>query len=139
MAFVFFNRYLDLTEAMDDPDAGPLENADFVDTDIPFDFHIPDAHYIPETMREDVCLCHLHSNAHKPATCYLIVLPQRSHNVAAFSSATVLSFHRANNSQVISWLMCCFHCCFLTLLCHTACTLLLDQASMSLLLTKSLS
>ena len=54
MAFVFLNRYLDLTEAMDDPDAGPLENADFVNTDIPFDFHIPDAHYIPEDMREKV-------------------------------------------------------------------------------------
>lgn len=60
MAFVFLNRYLDLTEAMDDPDAGPLENADFVDTDIPFDFHIPDTHYITETMREEVCRCHLH-------------------------------------------------------------------------------
>ena len=55
MAFVFFNRYLDLTEAMDDPDAGPVENADFVNTDIPFDFHIPETHYIPEAMREEVC------------------------------------------------------------------------------------
>lgn len=54
MAFVFFNRYLDLTEAMDDPDAGPLENADFVNTDIPFEFHIPERHYIPETRREEV-------------------------------------------------------------------------------------
>lgn len=54
MAFVFLNRYLDLTEAMDDPDAGPLENADFVDTDIPFDFTIPDAHFITEAMREEV-------------------------------------------------------------------------------------
>lgn len=56
MAFVFLNRYLDLTEAMDDPDAGPLENADFVDTDIPFDFTVPDAHYITEPMREEVSL-----------------------------------------------------------------------------------
>ena len=58
MAFVFLNRYLDLTEAMDDPDAGPLENADFANTDIPFDFHIPDTHYMPEAMREEVCRCH---------------------------------------------------------------------------------
>ena len=56
MAFVFLNRYLDLTEAMDDPDAGPLENADFVDTDIPFDFTVPDAHFITEPMREEVSL-----------------------------------------------------------------------------------
>ena len=54
MAFVFLNRYLDLSEAMDDPDAGPLENADFVDTDIPYDFHIPDTHYIAEAVREEV-------------------------------------------------------------------------------------
>ena len=54
MAFVFLNRYLDLTEAMDDADAGPLENADFVDTDIPFDFHIPSKHYVPEAMRQQV-------------------------------------------------------------------------------------
>jgi intraflagellar transport protein 172 len=56
MAFVFLNRYLDLTEAIDDPDAGPLENADFVDTDVPFDFTIPDAHFITEPMREEVSL-----------------------------------------------------------------------------------
>ena len=54
MAFVFLNRYLDLTEAMDDADAGPLENADFVDTDIPCDFHIPSKHYIPEAMQQQV-------------------------------------------------------------------------------------
>lgn len=58
MAFVFFNRYLDLTEAMEDPDAGPLENADFVNTDIPFYFHIPETHYISETMREEVTPLH---------------------------------------------------------------------------------
>lgn len=56
MAFVFLNRYLDLTEAMDDPDAGPLENADFVDTDIPFNFTVPDVHFITEPMREEVSL-----------------------------------------------------------------------------------
>ena len=58
MAFVFLNRYLDLSEAMeDDADAGPLENADFVDTDIPFDFSIPDIHYIAEDLREEAaCL-----------------------------------------------------------------------------------
>ena len=55
MAFVFMNRYLDLTEAMDDPDAGPLENADFVGTDIPYDFTIPDTHFIAEATREEVC------------------------------------------------------------------------------------
>ena len=43
MAFVMLNRFLDLCDAMDDPEstAAAIENADFVDTDIPFDFHIP--------------------------------------------------------------------------------------------------
>jgi len=59
MAFVFLNRYLDLTEAMDDPDAdggsaSTLENADFVDTDIPYDFMLPEKHFVQEATREDV-------------------------------------------------------------------------------------
>ncbi len=57
MSFVFLNRYLDLSEAMEDPDAGPIENADFVQTDIPYDFHLPDKHYLPESKREQVSCC----------------------------------------------------------------------------------
>ena len=58
MAFVFLNRYLDLTELMDDPDAdgdaSQLENADFVDTDIPYDFILPEKHFVQEATREEV-------------------------------------------------------------------------------------
>ena len=54
MAFVFLNRYLDLTEAMEDADGSAIENADFVQTDIPFDFHLPEKHYLPEARREEV-------------------------------------------------------------------------------------
>ena len=56
MAFVLLNRFLDLCDAMDDPDssAAVLENADFADTDIPFDFHIPQRAYVHEDAREDV-------------------------------------------------------------------------------------
>lgn len=43
MAFVFFNRYLDLTEAMEEPDmANMIDNSDFANTDIPFDFPLPE-------------------------------------------------------------------------------------------------
>ena len=48
-AFVFLNRFLDITEAIDeDADASALEldNSDYVQTDIPFDFAIPAAHYL---------------------------------------------------------------------------------------------
>ena len=56
MAFVMFNRFLDLTDAMDDPDssAAVIENADFSETDIPFDFHIPQRSYASEEDREEV-------------------------------------------------------------------------------------
>eukprot|EP00899_Mesostigma_viride_P028336 jgi/Mesvir1/8688/Mv02626-RA.1 len=52
LAFVFLNRYLDLTEAMDDGSA--IENSDFVDTDIPYDFALPEVHYLDEEKREEV-------------------------------------------------------------------------------------
>jgi len=43
MAFVFFNRYLDLTEAMEEPDmANMIDNSDFAETDVPFDFPLPE-------------------------------------------------------------------------------------------------
>eukprot|EP00798_Chlamydomonas_sp_ICE-L_P014195 gene14195-20165_t len=56
MAFVMLNRFLDLTDAMDDPDssAAEIENSDFADTDIPFDFHIPQRAYTSEDQREEV-------------------------------------------------------------------------------------
>ena len=42
MAFMFFNRYLDLYDAIDDPDgAGITDNSDFQETDIPSPFEIP--------------------------------------------------------------------------------------------------
>jgi len=42
MAFVFFNRYLDLTEAMEEPDGNMIDNSDFANTDVPFDFPLPE-------------------------------------------------------------------------------------------------
>ena len=55
MAFVLLNRYLDLTEAMEEPDGSTmLENADFADTDIPHDFHLPEHHYVEEDAKEEI-------------------------------------------------------------------------------------
>ncbi|GMH40815.1 hypothetical protein BSKO_08719 [Bryopsis sp. KO-2023] len=53
-AFVLLNRYLDLVEAMEEGDGTVLENADFVDTDIPYDFELPEKDYVPEDQREEV-------------------------------------------------------------------------------------
>ena len=37
------DRYLDLTEAMEEPDmANMIDNSDFANTDIPFDFPLPE-------------------------------------------------------------------------------------------------
>ncbi|EFJ49307.1 intraflagellar protein IFT172 [Volvox carteri f. nagariensis] len=56
MAFVMLNRFLDLSDAMDEPDssAAVIENADFADTDIPYDFTIPERPYCSEAQREEV-------------------------------------------------------------------------------------
>ena len=41
-AFIFFNRYIDLYDAIDDPDnASGIDNAEFEHTDIPSLFEIP--------------------------------------------------------------------------------------------------
>eukprot|EP00741_Cyanophora_paradoxa_P013163 tig00000178_g12716.t1 len=53
MAFVFLNRYLDLTEAMED-ESMRIENADFEKTDIPFDFPMPEKHFLQEERREEL-------------------------------------------------------------------------------------
>jgi intraflagellar transport protein 172 len=41
-AFIYFNRYIDLYDAIDDPDnAGGIDNSEFENTDIPSPFEIP--------------------------------------------------------------------------------------------------
>lgn len=42
MAFMFYNRYLDLYDAIEDPEgAGITDNSDFSETDIPSPYDIP--------------------------------------------------------------------------------------------------
>jgi intraflagellar transport protein 172 len=54
-AFVLLNRFLDISEAIEEgDDAQPfLDNADFVNSDIPFDFEIPHEHSVSDANRED--------------------------------------------------------------------------------------
>ncbi|TPX36361.1 hypothetical protein SmJEL517_g01621 [Synchytrium microbalum] len=48
MAFVCWNRFLDIVEAIESGDSSVLENADFADTDVPFDFKMPkDSNLMP--------------------------------------------------------------------------------------------
>lgn len=57
MAFMFYNRYLDLFDAIEDPDNGGIsDNTDFQDTDIPspFEIPLPDKNLIGEHERDQI-------------------------------------------------------------------------------------
>jgi len=54
MAFVFLNRYLDLSEGIEEGSLDMLDNSDFADTDIPFEVPVPDKQHLPEEKREEV-------------------------------------------------------------------------------------
>ncbi|KAF5402479.1 Intraflagellar transport protein [Paragonimus heterotremus] len=56
MAFVFLNRYLDLVEAIEDPDgsADALDSTDFQGTDIPMEVPLPEEPYTTHEEHESV-------------------------------------------------------------------------------------
>ena len=58
MAFVFLNRYLDLADAIQDPEGGLAalgDSADFEGTDIPvYDIPLPDSNFTTEDQREKI-------------------------------------------------------------------------------------
>jgi len=56
LAFVFLNRYLDITEAVEDhePSSTTLDNSDFANTQIPYDFPLPEKQYLGDSEREKV-------------------------------------------------------------------------------------
>jgi len=56
MAFVFLNRFLDISEAVEEHDSSSttLDNSDFADTEIPFDFPLPDKQFLSDGEREKV-------------------------------------------------------------------------------------
>jgi intraflagellar transport protein 172 len=56
LAFVLLNRYIDLTEAIEEGNIDSIDNADFVDaTNVPFPFDLPTQQYLPrEDDREEI-------------------------------------------------------------------------------------
>ena len=46
MAFVFFNRFLDLSEAIEEGSGEMIDNSDFAETDIPFEVPLPEQPYM---------------------------------------------------------------------------------------------
>ena len=55
VAFVFLNRFVDLTDAMSDPDSPDIDNSDFLETDIPNPTRvpIPEAQYYSQELKDE--------------------------------------------------------------------------------------
>ncbi|NWI06050.1 IF172 protein, partial [Tichodroma muraria] len=54
MAFVFLNRFLDLSDAIEEGNLNSLDHSDFQRTDIPFEVPLPAHQHVPEEQREEV-------------------------------------------------------------------------------------
>ncbi|KAJ7341442.1 hypothetical protein JRQ81_005540 [Phrynocephalus forsythii] len=54
MAFIFLNRFLDLTDAIEEGSLDALDHSDFQDTDIPFEVPLPAKQHISEEQREEI-------------------------------------------------------------------------------------
>ncbi|XP_062344303.1 intraflagellar transport protein 172 homolog isoform X2 [Cinclus cinclus] len=53
MAFVFLNRFLDLSDAIEEGNLDSLDHSDFQRTDIPFEVPLPAHQHVPEEQREE--------------------------------------------------------------------------------------
>lgn len=54
MAFVFWNHYLDICEAIEEGSLDTLDHSDFQDTDIPFEIPLPEKMFLDEAQHEEV-------------------------------------------------------------------------------------
>ncbi|MBN3302921.1 IF172 protein, partial [Amia calva] len=53
MAFIFLNRFLDLSDGIDEGNLDALDHTDFQDTDIPFEVPLPEKQHVTEDKREE--------------------------------------------------------------------------------------
>eukprot|EP00747_Dinoflagellata_sp_TGD_P111359 gnl/TRDRNA2_/TRDRNA2_171207_c2_seq1.p1 gnl/TRDRNA2_/TRDRNA2_171207_c2~~gnl/TRDRNA2_/TRDRNA2_171207_c2_seq1.p1 ORF type:complete len:566 (-),score=101.02 gnl/TRDRNA2_/TRDRNA2_171207_c2_seq1:190-1734(-) len=56
MSFFFLNRFLDIADAIDDPDTAAIDNTDFMETDIPspYDLDLPETCHVQEQHVEEI-------------------------------------------------------------------------------------
>jgi intraflagellar transport protein 172 len=56
MSFFFLNRFLDIADAIEDPENAQIDNTDFMDTDIPspYDLDLPEEAHIPAQQVEEI-------------------------------------------------------------------------------------
>jgi intraflagellar transport protein 172 len=59
MSFFFLNRFLDIADAIDDPDNAAIDNTDFMDTDIPspYDLDLPENAHVTGQKVEEIRDC----------------------------------------------------------------------------------
>ena len=61
MEFVLFNRFVDVTDLIDDPTGGDIDNTDFLETDIPNPFEVCMNHSSQLCLRRDTALMLMHT------------------------------------------------------------------------------
>ncbi|KAG7460913.1 hypothetical protein MATL_G00203920 [Megalops atlanticus] len=54
MAFIFLNRFLDLSDGIEEGNLDALDHTDFQDTDIPFEVPLPAKQHVTEDKREEI-------------------------------------------------------------------------------------
>jgi intraflagellar transport protein 172 len=56
MSFFFLNRFLDIADAIEDPENAAIDNTDFMDTDIPspYDLDLPEATFVTGSQIEEI-------------------------------------------------------------------------------------
>uniref|UniRef100_A0A8D0H134 Uncharacterized protein n=1 Tax=Sphenodon punctatus TaxID=8508 RepID=A0A8D0H134_SPHPU len=54
MAFIFLNRFLDLTDAIEEGSLDALDHSDFQSTDIPYEVPLPAKQHVSEEKREEI-------------------------------------------------------------------------------------
>ncbi|KAM6965091.1 intraflagellar transport protein 172 homolog [Aplochiton taeniatus] len=54
MAFIFLNRFLDLSDGIDEGNLDTLDHSDFQDTDIPFEVPVPSKLHVTDSQREEI-------------------------------------------------------------------------------------
>jgi len=56
MSFFFLNRFLDIADAIDDPDNAAIDNTDFMETDIPspYDLDLPETAHVKNDRVEEI-------------------------------------------------------------------------------------
>jgi intraflagellar transport protein 172 len=56
LAFFYLNRFLDICDAIEDPDSAEIDNSDFLETDLPtpYDVELPESHWVGDDVVDEI-------------------------------------------------------------------------------------